>query len=281
MKTETRESGMSRELLEKHGLQPKKELGQNFLSDSKVLEKEVETCEVGPEDTVLEIGGGTGNLTQKILDKSDKVVCIEPDERLVKVLKNRFEEEISQGRLQVLEDTFSNVKDSLKGVDKCVSNPPYYISQEVIEYLGSKGILSVLILQKEFVDKVVAKPGSTEYTFFSLLTNYYFIPVFVEKVGKHKFNPSPKIDSAIIKLFPRKKKFGVKDDEWMLKVGKVLFNNKMKKVRNSLVDGRHILEVSKDKIKGLRDEVPYSNERVVNLDVKKVADISKTLRSIL
>ncbi len=268
---------MIRETLKKHGIKPDKDLDQHFLLSQKILKREVDEAEITSEDVVLEIGGGIGNLTEKLAGKAKKVITVEKDRKLVKFLRKKFKD----CDVEVVEGDFIDKKAELNEFTKCVSNPPYHISSEIVEFLGKKNILSVLLFQKEFVDKLVAGPGSGSYGFFTVLTNFYFIPVFLEEVPRSSFFPSPEVDSALVKLFPRKTRFGIKNDEDFLKTARALFTTKRKKVRNSLVDSRHILGVSKKEIKDIRDEVPHSDKRVLKLSIKQISDIHKHLETSL
>ncbi len=268
---------MIRETLEKKGIKPNKDLDQHFLLSEKILKREVDEAEITSEDIVLEIGGGIGNLTEELSDRAKKVITVEKDHKLANFLRKKF----VNYNVEVIEGDFIDKKEELQEFTKCVSNPPYQISSEIVEFLGKKNVLSVLILQKEFVDKLVAGPGSGNYGFFTVLTNFYFIPVFLEKVPKINFFPNPEVDSAMVKFFPRKTRFGIDDDESFLRTVRALFTTKRKKVRNSLVDSRHILKVSKEEIKNIRDEIPYSNKRVVNLSIKEIADIHIYLEKLL
>ena len=94
------------------------------------------------------------------------------------------------------------------------------------------------------------------------MTNYYFIPVFLGTVSKNNFFPQPRIDSALVKLFPRANKFGIDDKETFLTVSKALFTNKMKKVRNALVDSRHIINMKKNKMKIINKNIIQMNHLI-------------------
>ena len=263
---------MIEELLREHGVHPNTEMDQHFLDSEDIILKEVEEAEISSEDTVLEIGGGVGNLTEKLAESAGKVLTVEKDSKLVKVLRERFRD---TENVEVIEGDFLELKDDLE-YDRCVSNPPYNLSSEIVEELGKKEVMSVLLLQKDFVDKLIAKPGSDSYSFFTVMTNFYFIPVFLKEVSRSSFIPEPEVDSALVKLFPRKKGFRV-ERETFERTARALFTHRRKKVRNAMVDSRHILEMEKKRLKEIRDKIPYSGERVVNLDVRKVAEIAEFL----
>lgn len=265
-----------KELLKSYNLYLHKEKGQSFLVDDGLLEKEVKEAEISQDDIVLEIGAGIGTLTKKIAEKAGKVYAVENDRDLVFALKqelNDFE------NVEIIDQDI--LETELPEFDKSVSNIPYYLSSEIIELLGEKGNLSVITLQREFAERLVAKPGSSDYSRISVMANYFFLPVMLQEVSRESFFPRPEVDSALVKLFPREKKFGIEDRDFFFKVVKALFIHKNKKVRTSFYDSRHFFDLSKEEAKELRDELPESEERTINLNLKKMAEISKFLKKRL
>ncbi len=242
--------------------------GQNFLTSEPTITALVEAGEV-EDQNVLEIGPGTGAITEKLVEKAEKVYAVEKDTVLASHLKEKFEEENVE---IVNKDVLSY---DLPDIDRCVSNLPFQISSEVIELLGKKQVQSSLILQKELVEKAVMDPGNPDYGRFTLLVNYYFVPVKLQDVSRRNYYPKPNVDTAILKLYPNKERHDVEDEEEFFTMVKALFTHKMKKTRNAFVDSRHILGITKDEAKQVRDELPYSEQRVVNLDVRKVKEIAE------
>lgn len=256
--------------LKELGVKPVK--GQNFLNSEPVVEALVQAGEV-EDKTVLEIGPGTGAITGKLVEKAEKVYAVEKDTRLAEHIEQSFED------VEVVNKDILDYE--LPDVDRCVSNLPFQISSEVLQLLGEKQIQSALILQKELAEKAVMDPGNSDYGRFTVLVNYYFLPVKLRNVSASNYFPSPDVDTAILKLYPNKERHGVEDEEQFFKTTRALFTHKMKKTRNAFVDSRHIIGIEKDEAKEIRDELPHSEERVVNLDIKQISEITEFLQSSL
>lgn len=241
--------------------------GQNFLISEPVVTSLVEAGEV-EEEKVLEIGAGTGVITEKLSEKAERIEAVEKNTVLAEHLKERFRD----SNVEVVEE---DILQHDFDADRCVSNLPFQLSSEILEMLGEEQVQSSLIVQDELADKIVAEPGESNYGPFTVRINYYFIPVKLRTVGKTNFYPAPEVDAAIIKLYPNRKRHGVKDEEQFFETVKALFTHKRKKVRNAFVDARHIFEVEKEKAKELRDEVPHSEERVNELEIIQFKEISE------
>lgn len=267
---------MIEDLLRRYDIRLDTDQGQHFLDDEALLRREVDEADLDGDETVLEIGAGLGTLTKEIARQADLVHAVERDTRLIDALEQEtggFENiEIIEG--DILEIDWPDF-------DICISNPPYEISAELIERLGRAGKLSVLTLQKAFAQKLVAEPGSGEYSRMTVMANYYFIPVYLQDIPAASFSPEPEVESALVKLFPREKKPETGDEEAFFTLVRALFTHKRKKVRNAFVDARHILDITKDRGKELQDELPYSEERVINLDLQQLAEISSWLEGRL
>jgi len=217
-----------RELLRKYGLKPRKHLGQNFLINKDILSEIIKAADLNKNDTVLEIGPGLGILTKELAKKAKKVIAIEKDEKLVKILKKELSHlkdvEIVEG------DALQLTTDDLKlhtGYSllvtgyKLVANLPYYITSPVIRKFleegnpppsakvstfvktsadrsGGRPKLMVLMVQKEVAERICAKPP--DMSLLSVAVQFYSQAKIVKIVKKESFWPSPKVDSAIIKL---------------------------------------------------------------------------------
>lgn len=244
--------------------------GQNFLDDARVIEALVESGEVEGCD-VLEIGPGTGAITGELLQNAKSVTAFEKDPRLASYLEEKFPE------LDLVKGDFLEVEEIEQ--DRCVSNIPFEITSEVVEKLGAEQVQSALIVQKELAEKAVAEPGESGYGPFSVMCRYYFVPVKLREVGSRSFYPSPEVDAAILKLYPNEERHGVGDREEFFRISRALFTHKRKKVRNAFVDARHILDYSKEGAKDIRDELPHSESRVIDLDIREFAEIMQFLQT--
>lgn len=256
----------TRQELQKLGVRPVE--GQNFLTSDNTVKALIEAGEV-EDKAVLEIGAGTGAITQQLAEEAEKVYAVESDTTLATHLKGLELENVEVINENILEYEIP------EDVERCVGNIPFQISSEILDILGEKQIQSSLLVQKELAEKAVADPGDKNYGFFSVRINYYFLPVKIRTVPARNFYPSPDVDGAILKLYPNKGRHGVENEDAFLKVAKALFTHKRKKIRNSFVDVRHILDIDKDRAKELRDQIPHSEKRVIKLNVKEINEITE------
>jgi len=188
--------------LREHGLRPRKSLGQNFLRDRTFLQKIVEAADLGDEDEVLEVGPGTGVLTQALADRTARVVAVELDGALVQLLANNFP---GIANVEVIHDNALNL-DPCSLFDrhyKLVANIPYYITGPILRhYLEARCAprLLILMLQKEVAQRLTAAPPSM--SLLGLSAQFYADVDVVARVPRGAFLPPPKVDSAIVRLRP-------------------------------------------------------------------------------
>ncbi|MCX5710291.1 MAG: 16S rRNA (adenine(1518)-N(6)/adenine(1519)-N(6))-dimethyltransferase RsmA [Candidatus Omnitrophica bacterium] len=219
-------------------LQPKKRLGQNFLADKNIRNKIVAACGISSTDIILEIGSGKGEMTLTLAGKARKVYALELDNRLIPFLEETFAgyKNIKLIHKDILKfDLNKGIKE--KRV-KVIGNIPYYISSPIIAHIAKyrKKIDSAfLTVQKEFADRLVAKPGTKDYGSFSCFVQYYFEPQIEFIISRGCFNPAPKVDSAFIRFKVRgSPPVKVKNEERLFKVIRAAFNKRRKTLRNSL-----------------------------------------------
>ena len=192
-------------------IRPRKHLGQNFLIDRSILEGIVNAAKLTKEDLGLEIGAGTGTLTEALSRDAGHVVAVEIDERLVSLLRQKFfqypDVEIVKGdflQLNLTELTASSTLISEKS--KVVANLPYYITSPIILELFRHAELFerlVVLVQKEVAERIVAAPGSKRYGAFSVAVQYHADPEIMAIVPPEAFWPQPKVDSAVVKMMIR------------------------------------------------------------------------------
>ena len=188
-------------------IKAKKSLGQNFLVDTKVLEKIVNTIDI-KNKTILEIGPGTGNLTSYILDKNPKkIFVIEKDDILAKNLKNKYSNKIS-----IINDDVLNINENLLFDEKVIvfGNLPYNISTEIL----SKWIINlknsfwfdalILMFQKEVANRIIANFNNTDYGRLSILANWKLNINKIIDIKPNAFRPIPKVDSSLLFFTPKK-----------------------------------------------------------------------------
>ena len=249
-------------------MQLKKSMGQNFLKDANILRKEVVVGDVAGKH-VLEIGPGDGRLTEKILEAGPKhVTVVEKDARFVAFLRQRFANDIEAGRLEVVEADFLEFGPGERTFEAILGNIPYYISSAIIFRLKDFDFgRAVLIVQKEFAKKMVAKPNQANYGRLSVTSQLFFNVGYVQVVPKHLFSPAPKVDSAMIKL----EKTGLTLSREEEDIIRMLFQHKNQSVRKSLTHGK----VAKDKLSALGD---YEKRRVRTLSKDECLEIAKMLK---
>lgn len=265
-------------LLRGAGVRANERLGQHFLVDEGILHRQVEYAGVGEGDVVLEVGAGTGNLTAFLLEKAGRVIAIEKDPRLVRLLEKRF------SGLEKLELITGDVLEiEMPAFDKCVSNIPFAISSPLtFELLSRNFRVAVLTYQREFADRLVAKPGGRQYSRLSVTAYCRAMARILEYIPRGAFYPPPKVSSAIVELQPRERPFDV-EDEMFQRVLKGLFAHRRKSVANSFFHSyEYILQESlskDDRKKRTLELVPVKlrDKRVYQLTPEEFADISKSI----
>jgi 16S rRNA (adenine1518-N6/adenine1519-N6)-dimethyltransferase len=189
---------------------PDRRIGQNFIIGESVIEKMVAAAELKQNDVVLEVGPGTGFLTQELL-KHCRVVAVELDDVLFELLKEKFKEEIESKKLTLIHGNILSMK--LPKFNKVVSLPPYHISSLLMGMLLLHDFkLAVLVLQREFSQKILSEPGFADYHHLSVEIDYGFkSEIILNSIPPSNFFPKPNTFSSIIKLTRKKPLLEVKD----------------------------------------------------------------------
>ena len=212
---------------------------QHFLVDDRVVDRIPGYLpEEADRSHVLEIGGGPGVLTDRLLAVADRVTVIERDPALATHLRQEFDAEIEAGRLVVIEGDALEV--ALPEFTACVSNLPYSASSEIAFRLLPLGRPLVLMFQREFADRMVADVGSEEYGRLSVSAQHYAAVEIVEGVPRGAFDPQPAVQSAIVRLSPRAPDYVVADEAFFLRFVKALFTQRRKTIRNAIRNTAHI-----------------------------------------
>jgi len=239
-------------------------LGQHFLNDKSVAEREITYADISTDDVVLEIGPGKGILTQLLAKKAKKVIAIEIDSDLVKKLENTISGNVSLIHADIMKIDFY----TLPRFNKIVSNLPFQISSPVtfklLEYPFSK---AVLIYQKDFADRMVAHVHTKDYSRLSIGVYYKTHCRVLETVSKNCFSPPPKVESSIVEIIPRKKPpFTVVDELFFFEIVKQLFIHRRKKIKNTLENFFDNL-----------DNIPYLDNRIEELSPEQIGKLSNLL----
>lgn len=221
---------------------PNKSLGQHWLKDRFVLGEIADSAEIEPQDTVLEIGPGLGTLTSVLLAQADKVIAVEFDGELARKLPAQFPGK----NLQVIhQDILQFDTAMLPAGYRLVANVPYYITSKIIQkFLTNPNppSISVLLIQKEVAERVVAGPG--DMSILAISAQVYAEATLGEVVPAELFTPPPKVDSQVLILKTRPQPLVAKADEKLFfQLVKAGFSAKRKKLRSSLSGG---LAISKD-----------------------------------
>lgn len=273
-------------ILKKYNITANKKLGQNFLIDDNVINSIVDSAGITKDDLIIEIGPGLGTLTSRLLENAKKVIAIELDNRMISILKERFNlysnfEIINEDVLKVnLKEIIKNEKDNnnIKNV-KVVANLPYYITTPIImKLLEDKldiGTITVMV-QKEVADRIIAKPGEKLAGAITYSVNYYCDTELVVNVSNDSFVPQPEVDSAVIQLKLRNKaKVNVKDEEKFFKLIKASFMQRRKTFINGIANSKL---VEKEKLREILKNMQIDeNVRGEALTLEQFAEISNQI----
>ena len=275
-------SKTTKDILNRHGIKLNKNLGQNYLIDKNKRDQIISFGNVTKEDIVLEIGSGIGTLTIELAKKAKKVIAIEQDEKICKILAKRLKDE-KIDNVELINDDALKVE--FPQFNKIISNLPYQISSPItFKFLDYDFDLAILMYQKEFAERMNGDVGTKNY---SRLSAMLYFKCGVEKltdVSCESFIPKPKIDSTVVKLTP--KEHDITDDEFKTysKFAKALFQHRNKKIKNALIDSRHIIsnidkKVLKKRLNDIDDAKleDYLKMRVVMLEPEEILFISRKL----
>ncbi|KAH9302153.1 hypothetical protein KI387_013736, partial [Taxus chinensis] len=197
------------------GIQFYKSKGQHILKNPMLVQTIVQKAGIKSTDIVLEIGPGTGNLTMKLLEVAKKVIAVELDPRMVLELQRRVHGTSNAIRLQVIQGDV--LKSELPYFDVCVANIPYQISSPLtFKLLSHRPIFrcAIIMFQREFAMRLVAKPGENLYCRLSVNTQLLARVSHLLKVGKNNFRPPPKVDSSVVRIEPRNPLPPISFKEW-------------------------------------------------------------------
>ena len=227
----------------------KTKLGQHFLTDSAVIEKELIIADLSKDDVVLEIGPGKGVLTQKLAERTRQVIAIELDKTLYHFLKQTLPKNV----LLIHQDIMDLSWDDIPSFTKVVANLPYQISSPVTFKLFEVNFeKAVLIYQKEFAERMIARTGSKDYSRLSVGIAYKSKCKIHSNIPPSSFSPPPKIMSSLVELIPYKKPpFQIVDESFFFEVTKQLFSHRRKQIKTilknstSLPYAEHLLFLTK------------------------------------
>lgn len=281
------------ELFRKYRACPSKKLGQNLLIDKSIIKKFLKAAELRPNDIVLEIGPGIGNLTQELAKKVKKVIAVEKDSKMVEILKHTLK---NFGNVEVIHGDIikmlpQNSKFQIPKTYKVVANLPFYLAVLIIrKFLESVEIRlqqapvqqapkeMVFFVQKEVAQRICAKPPYMN--FLAVLVQFYARPEIISYVSKKSFWPQPKVDSAIVRITPISNKYTMVERllrrDLFFKIVRAGFSHPRKQILNNLASG---LKLDKEGAKDwlLKNEVEPT-ERAERLNIENWIRLTKSFK---
>ncbi len=243
----------------------KAKLGQHFLLDDSVLQLEAESADVVGK-SVLEIGAGDGRLTSRLLSQgAGHITAVELDPKLAKSLRAKF-----HSRVKVVECDFLDFAPEKK-YNCVVGNIPYYITSPILFKLASMDFdRATLCIQKEVAQRIVARPGTSQYGRLSVSCQLSFETRIISEVGREAFSPKPRVDSCIISI----SKTGFLPSQRQQEAIAAIFSHRKKSLKNAVVDGRMQLFGSPDRARALQaaQTLKYAGRKVFTLSPREVMD---------
>ena len=279
---------VTKAVLERHVFTFKKSFGQNFLTDTNILQKIVDTAEIDKNVNVIEIGPGIGALTEFLAENAAEVMAFEIDERLVPILEDTLRdhdnvkvinEDVLKADLQTRVKEFENPDLPIK----VVANLPYYITTPILMHLIESKIPFaefVVMMQKEVADRISAEPNTKAYGSLSIAVQYYMTAKVAFVVPRTVFVPAPNVDSAILKMTRRKQPLvEVKDEDFFFRVSKASFVHRRKTLWNNLTSHFGKSEEVKNKLEqALENAAIKPSIRGEALSISDFARLSDALR---
>ena len=236
---------VTKAVLERHGFTFKKSFGQNFLTDTNILQKIVDTAEIDKNVNVIEIGPGIGALTEFLAENAAEVMAFEIDDRLIPILADTLRDfdNVQVVNQDILKADLQTQIQNFKNPDlpiKVVANLPYYITTPILMHLIESKIPFqefVVMMQKEVADRISAEPNTKAYGSLSIAVQYYMTAKVAFIVPRTVFVPAPNVDSAILKMVRRDQPLvEVQDEAFLFDVAKASFVHRRKTLWNNLTN---------------------------------------------
>ncbi len=246
-------------LLHSHHIFPNKLLGQNFMVEPSLYPKLSLYAELTPSDVVLDAGAGFGFLTLFLADKCKAVVAVEKDRQVAAVLRERAKK---LDNVTVIEGDV--LKATLPSFNKVIAIPPYYLSSHLVTWILERHLdCAVMILQKEFAERLIAPVGSEAYGWLTVVTYQRAEVALLDMVPKELFYPAPEVDSIILRLKTHSvKPFEVKDERFFMQLVKWLFTQRNKKLAKALAPFiKTNFKLTKQEAEKLAQTLPFHDKR--------------------
>jgi 16S rRNA (adenine1518-N6/adenine1519-N6)-dimethyltransferase len=253
----------ARHLLRLYNFLPKKRLGQNFVVNTDLLQRMISYASITKDDIVLEVGTGLGFLTHLLSRECKRVITVEVDPKLIKILRAQL---YGLQNVDLIEGDILTLSVSVPSFNKVVSTPPYSISSPLLFWLLERKFdCAVLTFQKEFAERLAASVGSKEYGRLTVTAYYRGEVELLGSVPRKMFYPPPDVDSMIVRLKPREPPFQVTNEETFLELVQTLFTQRNKKVRNAILLFLHKRGINGGNALELADSLPLHDRRVREL----------------
>lgn len=279
---------VTKAVLERHGFTFKKSFGQNFLTDTNILQRIVDTAEIDDQVNVIEIGPGIGALTEFLAERAAEVMAFEIDHRLVPILADTLRDfdNVTVVNEDILKVDLAQHIQNFKNPDlpiKVVANLPYYITTPILMHLIESGIPFsefVVMMQKEVADRISARPNTKAYGSLSIAVQYYMTAKVAFIVPRTVFVPAPNVDSAILKMVRRPEPaVAVEDESFFFKISKASFTHRRKTLWNNLTGYFGKTEEVKDKLTKALDQAGLSpSVRGEALSLEEFASLADALK---
>lgn len=272
-----------KDIREKHGFNFSKSLGQNFLVDKHIIDQIIDGSHITEEDLVIEIGPGVGVITAEAAAQAKKVVAVEIDSSLIPILEETLAkyDNVTVVNKDILKtDLKELIEEHGTGGDvKIIGNLPYYITTPIIMKILEEDVSVesiTIMMQKEVADRINAKPGSKNYGGLSVAVQYYCTVEKIATAPKGAFVPSPKVDSAVLRLDVRKKRpVKVLDEKIFFQCIKSGFEQRRKTLLNSLTGTAGL---AKDQIREILEDAGIDvSRRIETLDLQELADLANSM----
>lgn len=276
-------------VLQKYNFNFQKKFGQNFLIDTRVLDKIIAAAGITKEDFVLEIGPGIGTMTQYLCENAREVTAVEIDKNLIPILADTLS---AYDNVEVIHDDILKVDINRLAQEKNHGNPikvvanlPYYITTPIIMGLFESHVpidSITIMVQKEVADRMQVGPGTKDYGALSLAVQYYAKPEIVANVPPNCFMPRPNVGSAVIRLTRHKQvPVQVEDEKLMFGIIRASFNQRRKTLVNGLNNAPEI-PLGKEQILQALEELGWNpNIRGEALSLEQFAQLSNMLKRVI
>lgn len=249
--------------LAKHRIKPRKLLGQHFLVNENTIKKIMDIADVKGDEIVVEFGSGLGSLTRYLCEYAGLVIAIELDEKLAKVLKSIL---VERENLEIIIADARCFK--IRKVDKVVSSPPYNISTKIVEWLVlERPKYAILILQDDFVKRLLSKPSQKDYSYISFIVQATADAKKIFEIPQEDFKPKPHVKSALLKI-SFDKNFDMDFLRFAIDIGRSLFVEKNKLLKHSL----QLYFAKRGMVLDLKD-IPCIDSRPVTMLPEKLLEV--------